>query len=803
MNARAVVSMLVLALAVPTLPAVARAQGPDSVNAALLRHPWSAPWVVPPGVPGDSFGVFHFRRVFELREKPARFVVHVSADNRYRLLVNGVQVSAGPPRADVTHWRFATVDLAPQLVAGRNVVAALVWNYGPYRPVGRISYRTGFLVQGDGEAESVVNTGPGWKVLHDEGWRPVPVTGRDVSGYYAATPGEALDARRHPWGWEGADYDDSAWPAAIPFAFRSGTEGGALPRGTHPYGEVGGWQLVPSNLPQMEETLQRIPRLRRAEGVRASDAFLRGAGDLVIPARTRAVLLLDQTYVTNAYPVLETSGGRDATVTMTFAEAAVDSAGRKGNRDEVEGRTIRGVRDLFTLDGGAHRRMTTLSFRTFRYLQLEVQTAEEPLRIHDLHGVFTAYPYRARGRFASDLPWLERMWEMNWRTARLDAWETYFDTPYYEQLQYVGDTRLQCLISLYVAGDDRLVRNAIELFDDSRIPEGITASRYPSYLPQMIPPYSLVWVDMLHDYWMLRDDPAFVQRFLPGARGVLDWYHRHLDGTGLLGPMPWWNYVDAPSFPRGVPPGAEDGHSVVITAQYGYTLRRMAELERALGEPVLGARDDALADSLAAAMRARAWDAGRGLLADTPGGDGFSQHANVLAVLGDLLPQGEQRAVMERVLADTALVPASFYFRFYVDEAMRKVGLADRYLERLEPWKRMLAMGFTTTPEHPEPTRSDSHAWSAHPDYELLATVLGVRPDSPGFRTVRIAPALGPLRRTEGTVAHPAGDIGVSLRRTGARGLQGTVTLPAGVSGVFEWAGRRVPLHEGEQKVEF
>ena len=66
------------------------------------------------------------------------------------------------------------------------------------------------------------------------------------------------------------------------------------------------------------------------------------------------------------------------------------------------------------------------------------------------------------------------------------------DTPYCEQLQYVGDTRIQALISYAVAGDDRLARQALRAFDDSRIPEGITRSRYPSSLPQSIPTFSLL-----------------------------------------------------------------------------------------------------------------------------------------------------------------------------------------------------------------------------------------------------------------------------------------------------------------------
>ena len=262
------------------------------------------------------------------------------------------------------------------------------------------------------------------------------------------------------------------------------------------------------------------------------------------------MLLLDQSHTTNAYPVLETSGGARSIVRLTYAEALVDSAGHKGNRNEIEGRTVRGVHDVFLPDGGARRRFQTLYWRSFRYIQLDVTTADEPLRVHDLHGIFTAYPFAERARFASDLPWLADMWRMNWNGARIGAFETYMDTPYWEQLQYVGDTRIQGLISLYVAGDDRLLRQAIEHFDLSRIPEGLTASRYPSALTQIIPPFSLIYVAMVHDYMLHRNDPRSSAARLAGVRGILDWFGRHIDTTGMLGPMPHWNYVDWT--PRGI-----------------------------------------------------------------------------------------------------------------------------------------------------------------------------------------------------------------------------------------------------------
>src|SRR4029078_6129033 len=160
-----------------------------------------------------------------------KFVVHVSADNRYRLYVNGAEVSSGPQRADVMHWRYETVDIAPKLRAGRNVVAALVWNWGAAHPVAQHSLRTGLLVQGNTEREAAINTGAGWKLRVDSAYKFVPLGFGEVRGYYAASPGEAVDAARYPWGWETAAFDDSGWlaiaPPAPPQGGRGGGRGGA------------------------------------------------------------------------------------------------------------------------------------------------------------------------------------------------------------------------------------------------------------------------------------------------------------------------------------------------------------------------------------------------------------------------------------------------------------------------------------------------------------------------------------------------------------------------------------------------
>lgn len=763
----------------------------------------AALWIFPPGETGHEFGVFHFRRGFDLDAKPSRFVVHVSADNRYRLFLNGQAVASGPQRSDLMHWRYETVDLAPHLQAGRNVLAALVWNWGAEKPVAQFSRRTAFLVQGNGPREAVVNSGPEWKVLRNEGYSPIPVQGDAVGGYYASPPGEGIDASRYPWGWTHLDFSDAGWKTAAagegPRASRTQL------RASNPFGEAGGWQLVPRSIPPMEESALRFATVRRSEGMKPSAngfGFLNGTSDLVVPEKTRAVLLLDQGHLTNAFAVLQTSGGARSTVALVYAEALKDAQGNKRNRNEIDGKTIAGVRDEFRPDGGDRRRFQTLWFRTYRYVQLEIETKDQALRIHDLHGIFVGYPFELVARFDSDLAWLGDMWEINWRGARLCAWETYFDTPYYEQLQYVGDTRIQALITLYMSTDDRLVRQAIEHFDLSRIPDGITASRYPSDLGQYIPTFSPIWVAMVHDFWMHRDAPEYVRGFLPGIRSVIGWFERRVDETGLIGSIPWWPYVDwAKDWGRGVPVGGAEGHSTVISLQFVHALERAAELEAALGIPALADHYRSLARKVRDAARSRAWNPARGLFRDTPDGNTYSQQANVMAVLTDTVAPADQAAVMERVLSDATLTQSTYYFSYYQLEALRKAGLGDRYIDQLAPWREMLSLGLTTVPETPEPTRSDSHAWSAHPNYGLLATVLGVRPAEPGFKRVRIAPHLGPLQRAEGRVPHPLGTIVVRLARTEGGGLRGDVVLPEGLTGVLVWRGKEIALRPGRQEL--
>ena len=146
--------------------------------------------------------------------------------------------------------------------------------------------------------------------------------------------------------------------------------------------------------------------------------------------------------------------------------------------------------------------------------------------------------------------------------------------------------------------------------------------------------------------------------------------------------------------------------------------------------------------------------------------------------------------------AAAGVTGTTYYFSFYLVRALEHAGLADRYFEILTTWRDLLAKHFTTWPETPDPSRSDSHAWSAHPTFDLLSLVAGVEPASPGFATVRIRPHLGSLTFVDAATAHPRGQIETRYRRAGDK-LRAEISLPQGIFGTFEWNGRSHPLHPG------
>ena len=164
--------------------------------------------------------------------------------------------------------------------------------------------------------------------------------------------------------------------------------------------------------------------------------------------------------------------------------------------------------------------------------------------------------------------------------------------------------------------------------------------------------------------------------------------------------------------------------------------------------------------------------------------------------------EGEQlRLTGQNLLSDPDLTRTTIYFNHYLFETYRLLEQPGAFFDRMGLWFDLPAQGFKTTPEQPEPTRSDCHGWGAHPLYHYFASLLGIRPASFGFERVEIAPMPGHLSSLSGTMIHPRGQIEVALEFETDH-VRGSISLPAGIKGTFRFAGKIVDLQSGTQFID-
>ena len=746
---------------------------------------------------GWSRPVFlRFHCQFEATASPLR--IHVSADERFELFLDGQRIARGPDRSDVEHWSYATYEI--QLVPGHHRLEALAWSIGPYQPVAQMSWRGGFVLKAEEDYDGQLTTGKG-------AWEVAKLDGFDFTTgvFFVGAQLTAHDC--------GPQWKEGAYVPAI--VIRAPLKKGNV------WGEsAAGWKLFPTTLPdQLNREITTGRAVALGNGSLAQDAFVSaeqarhpdlpkwqalmdGKGQIIVPANSEQFLLWDLDNYYCAYPLCEVSGGAGAKMTWGWAESLyLPKSNAKGQRNEFIGKTFQGMTDTFLPGSGAHQKFSTLWWRAGRWCLISIKTEAEPLTIHRLALDESRYPTENESSFDGGDPELPGVVGLAVRGIQMCSHETYMDCPFYEQLQYDGDARLELLTTYAMTHDDRLAKRAIELFDFSRRNWGFVNERYPAYLPQQSPTFSLIWALMLNDYAFWRNDAGFVKARVIGLRSMLEHFEPYRNNDGLLENLPGWPFMDwVPQWHNGDAPDGAAGVSSLNNLLYVYALQKSAQVEDYLGEPLLAQRLRAKAERTAGAVRAKFWDETRGLMADNLAHTEFSEHGQCLALLTDTLTGEQAKRCFKQLLTAPDLKRATIYFSFYLLETWQKFGRGDLIVDRLDFWKDLVKQGLKTPVEMPGDTRSDCHAWGSHPLFHLHASVAGVRPTSPGFRTVRIAPLPGKLPKIVSRTPHPDGFIALDLAFEGDR-CHGIVELPPGITGVFVWRGKEQKLNSATNTI--
>mgnify|MGYP001809814881 CR=1 FL=1 len=777
---------------------------PDKTSPDTLRGPRralpieSASWIAHPEATSARDSFCDYILDFELPEHTT-VLLHTSADQRFELFCDGEFIGMGPDRSTPENWSYHVYEIA--LPAGTHTLRAEV-QFMPeaYHPAAQLTMRPGFILHAENSPVSLSTGRAPWKARLRGG---ITLSLRDIVPANFVGPQFTIDA---------AEYfrTDTALVDPVVVA-----PGGAARRDVL-YGIIPSrWRLAPSCLPeQMRRSVSggcirmvrdQAPDAPLAETPAAEatswQALVSGKGPVTVPARTRVVVLWDLEQYYTAYPELTLSGGNGARIEWQWAESCYDAPrdggncpGRhKGHRDGVAGKQWVGFGDTFLPDGTCERTFRPPWWRAGRYVRLVAETQDEPLTIEGLRLLETRLPLENEGLFDCSDASLKGIIPLAVRGIQACAHETYMDCPYYEQLMYVGDTRLQMLTSFVMSAEDRLNRRAIELFDRSRQDNGFVRAHFPGAQRQFIPTFSMIYPLMLRDYAWWRADADFITQHITGMRQMLEAFRALQADEPLFRNLPGWPFMDwVPEWTNGNPPDALDGASASINLLFLNTLEAAAELETAFGSAQYAEANRIWAGELAAAVQEHFWDARRGLFADDRAHTRWSEHAQCLAILSGLFP-AEEQICFERLIRETVLSRTSIYFSFYLFEALARFGRGDLILERMAFWKDLIARGCRTPIESPDPARSDCHAWGSHPLFHFHASLAGIRPDAPGFTHVRIAPLPGPLTRLSSSIPHPAGTVTVAVERCNGA-WSGAVSLPRGVPGTFVWQDREYPV---------
>lgn len=728
----------------------------------------------------DRPRVMLFRKKLRLADEPYEGRMKISADTRYKLYVNGRLVEVGPSRGDHQVWFYDTVDIGAFLRKGANVIGVSVLrypedpaagNHGMFRTPLPGLYVTGKIRDMAGY-EYDVSADDSWKCRIDIG-----VTFyREEEHFAPLVIHERAAGDPELFGWKGVRYDDSRWQRAKPYRKE------LVPEAVSP------GNLKPRNIPYM---YRKKARFRRVMDIKKSDhtreawtAFLKGEEMLTVPARTEAVVELDAGEEMTGYIRAAFSGGKDARVSLLYAEAYVqegfvgpEQIPVKADRMDRENGHLQGYEDFYHVAGvGTGEEQEVYEpywFRTFRFVRLRVKTAEEKIVLHGLDYEETGYPLEAATSVRTSDPSLGPVWEISERTLRRCMHETYEDCPFYEQLQYIMDARVQILYTYAVSADDRLARKCMDDLRRSQRYDGLLNCSYPNCNTNVIPGFSVYYILMVYDHMMYFGDRRLVAEHMPAIDQILHYFERHLTGEGYVEKVGgvnrearFWSFIDwadAWNETSGMPTAGLKGPLTMETLLYIYGLQHAGHLADFLGR---GEEAKLYRDRAGRAQEAvRTCCIGdNGMVQDGPGVREYSQHCQVFALLTDTVdPEAGKRNLL-KTIREPGYTQCTVAMRFYLFRALEKAGLYACTDQYWDTWRKMVKLHCTTCVESEAYARSECHAWGSLILYELPSITLGVRPAAPGYKKVRIAPVAGYLTSAVGTVKTPVGNIRVSWK---------------------------------------
>ncbi len=750
---------------------------------------------------GDMTGRFAYFRCETQLPANSTLTLDITANSRYRLWINETPVLSGPCKGDRFRQYYETVDVTPYLREGKNLFCVQVLYCDPdaagmqtderaaiYGVIGQqCGHRLaveGAVKNPSGKEICTVTTGiADWRVWLDSSFY---LKSNEITQFLGAVI-EEIDFTNSPAHWKDPLFDSSDWCAACAFAPVVPCDPIFLFAGVQPM-----FRIREREIPLLFEKEKKFLRCFGSDGREVpflADGLRAGANETV-------TVFLDAGSVVNGYPRYCFSCGTGAKVRITYFEKFA-GPGSDLKRSDISGAAV-GLTDTITLDGG-ELCYEPFWVRCFRFVRIVIEGGRETTAIYEPSYRQTGYPLQVQTAVHSSASWVDRLWEICLRTLGNCMMETYMDCPYYEQLQFAMDTRLEALFTYAVSTDTALARKALIDFHYGMLPEGLTAGKYPSAYLQILSTFSLYYIYMLREYIQQKDDTELLRLCRGDVDRILDYYAAHIGREGLVGRLGFWEFVDwseAWNDMNGVPAAAQEGPSTIINLMYARALSDGAWLMEVSGRPALAVEYRQRQKAILAAVQKLCWDEETGLYREGPAFPQYSRHAQAWAVLNGLREGKDAVQLLQRAIGKEDCLKCSFSTSYEWFRALELAGLYEEIRRGMDDWINLLELDCTTCPETPQNARSDCHAWSALPLYELIRVFAGIRMEQNG--DILVTPHVMDLPDLSGQAAVDKGVVRFDYRKNETGQWKYALELPAGMMGRFIFPdGSDVILREG------
>lgn len=766
-------------------------------------HPLrSAKWLWP-NYRGYLYNHFaNFRKDFQIDAVPSEAPLFISADQSYRLYVNGTYVCRGPARGYQSHWPFDEVDISKFLQKGHNWLSVEAYNPG-ISTFGYIHETcAGFICAAEwGD----------FKLYSDESWlaRRSKAHKKDTARFSVQ-----LNFQEHVYAneldrtWikspeppeDCKDKDLYKFNASDAFIF-----------GRSPY-----FSMEPRNIPMLRErmilpekvvgcatgkseegykessnvTWLFVDELKKAEWINGNNVSF-SDNELTIEAvekgHYRAIALEMPEYCV-ASLCLETEGCDGAILDFNFSEGA---DGFRPAPVKEKGGGCEAAMSNRIFMGKNNLKHEFFNFLGFRYMTVVARDIEKPIKLK-LSVRDVGYPFEMRGLFKSSDKTMNDIYKISKKTQQICALDAYVDTPWREQAQWWGDARVQAKNTFYIDGDARLLKRGIRSIAGQNTPWGLTFGHAPTSAHNCIlPDFSLTWILTLWDYYWQTGDIELFNEQWPRVREVLGYFEREeiLSQSGLLKhDRRLWYFGDWSTLFKGDVPS-------FLNLWYLFTLEKVIEMLKLAGmqsetndiSSKYEKHKKLIVDKLYDKNVKMFYD---GLDENEKPVERYSVHEQTLSIMLDLIPEAEE-AMLEKALLPfikmeelECAVPSPFWAT-YPFEVLGAKGFGKQVLDFIkEKWTPFLSTGTTWEGYSWEPGAggSSTHAWTAHPSYHFVNIIAGIRQLEAAWKEISFAPLfVDGLDNAEALVPSPQGDIKAQWERIENGGISVSLSLPEGV----------------------